>query len=75
MQRRALKAEVCAFRQARLVGTKPSNGEGLNQFERRVVKALRDVLKSRLHMNFLKSRWLKDEIRNRFHKSKVTLTK
>ena len=73
MERQARKKEVEANLKELLGQLRPTDSEKNIQFERRVATALRGVLKKRLRVNFLKARWLKDAIKERFQKCKVTL--
>ena len=69
--RKARKKEVQLIVQDILGKKKPSDRAKLIQFERCVAQALRSILKQRLNTKFLKSRWFKDAVRDRFQKCKV----
>ena len=71
MTRIARKAEVEGKLQDLLGELRPTQSEKKLQFERRVSLALRIELKGRLNVEFLKARWFKNAIQDRFQKSKV----
>ena len=73
MVRKESNADVERIVEELLADMKPSDREKRINFERRVATVLRGVLKKRLNVKFLKSRWFKDHIRDRFHECKVTL--
>ena len=71
MTRTARKAEVEEKLHNLLGELTPRDNEKKIDFQRRVVSALRNEFKNRLNVKFLKARWFKNAIQDRFQKSKV----